>query len=166
MSKLKKAFISAGSNLGNRRANLDFALSSLAKGGTVSKISSCFETEPVGFPDQPWYLNIAVELETRLAPSELFFFCRSIETACGRVRTFPSAPRTLDLDILLYGDDVINEVDLIIPHPRLSERNFVLAPLAQIAPDVRHPLLKKWIRELMETCSDRSEVRLATGILE
>jgi len=158
--KRQKAFISAGSNLGDRKANLEFALSSLAKHGIVSKISSYFETEPVGFADQPWFLNLAVELKTRLAPSELLLLCRDIEKDCGRVRTFPNAPRTLDLDILLYGDAVINQKDLTIPHPRLCERRFVLVPLAQIAPDVRHPVLEKSIRSLLQACADRSEVRL------
>jgi 2-amino-4-hydroxy-6-hydroxymethyldihydropteridine diphosphokinase len=160
---MTKAFILAGSNLGDRRANLDFARSSLAKKGTVRNISSCFETEPVGFLDQPWFLNQAIELETQIEPSELLSFCQSIEAACGRVRTFPNAPRTLDLDILLYGDAVINQEDLVIPHPRLQERKFVLAPLAQIAPEVVHPVLKKSIQFLLEICHDSSEVRIAAA---
>ena len=163
---MQKAYISAGSNLGNREANLEFALSCLAKGGTVSKISSCFETEPVGFLDQPWFLNIAVELETRLTPYELLSLCQKIETSGGRVRTFPNAPRTLDLDILLYGDAVINQADLVIPHPRLWERKFALEPLAQIAPDLLHPVLRKPIRSLLEACPDRSEVRTTPWIPE
>ena len=159
-----QAFISAGSNLGDRKANLEFALTSLAKGGTVSRVSSYFETEPVGFSDQPWFLNIAVEMQTLLKPPELLSLCQDIETSCGRVRTFPNAPRTLDLDILLYGDAVINREDLIIPHPRLPERKFVLKPLAQIAPDIRHPVLKKSIQSLLEACPDVSVVRMVAGI--
>ncbi len=155
-----RAFILAGSNLGNRKANLEFALTSLLQGGIVPKASSFFETEPVGFLDQPWFVNQAIELETRLAPSELLSLCQKIENSCGRVRTFPNAPRTLDLDILLFGDLVMNLPDLIIPHPRLSERRFALAPLAQLAPDFLHPVLKKSIRSLLETCPDTSEVRV------
>lgn len=151
----------AGSNLGNRKANLEFALSSLAKDAIVLKSSSYFETEPVGFLDQPWFLNIAVELETRLEPLELLSFCQEIERSRGRVRTFPNAPRILDLDILLFGDNIINQKDLIIPHPRLPERRFVLEPLAQIAPDVLHPVLRKSIRSLLEACPDQSEVHIA-----
>jgi 2-amino-4-hydroxy-6-hydroxymethyldihydropteridine diphosphokinase len=162
MPRTRKAFLSAGSNLGDRKAHLESALSSLAKGGKVSRISSYFETEPVGFADQPWFLNIAVELQTGLTPSELLSFCREIEASRGRVRTFPNAPRTLDLDILLYGDAVIHREDLVIPHPRLSERRFVLEPLAQIAPDVRHPVLKKSIRSLLKACPDLSEVRMVS----
>ncbi len=161
MSGTKRAFISAGTNLGDRKANLEFARSSLAKEANVRRSSSYFETEPVGFLDQPWFLNIAVELETRLAPSELLSYCQEIERSRGRIRTFPNAPRILDLDILLYGDEIINQEGLIIPHPRLPERRFALEPLAEIAPDVVHPVLKKSIRFLLEACPDRSEVRIA-----
>ena len=158
---MQHAYILAGTNLGDRKANLAFALSSLEKAVTVVKISSCFETEPVGFLDQPWFLNQAFELETRLAPSELLSLCQNIESSCGRVRTFLNAPRTLDLDILLYGDFVIHQEDLIIPHPRLTERRFALEPLAQIAPDFIHPVLKKSIRSLLEACPDSSQVYIA-----
>jgi 2-amino-4-hydroxy-6-hydroxymethyldihydropteridine diphosphokinase len=158
---MEQAFILAGTNLGDREANLEFARSSLEKGGIVKQISSCYETEPVGFLDQPWFLNQAIELETRLAPSELLLLCQNIELSCGRIRTFTNAPRTLDLDILIYGDFIVNENDLIIPHPRLPERRFALEPLAEIAPDFVHPALKKSIRSLLETCLDTSRVRLA-----
>jgi 2-amino-4-hydroxy-6-hydroxymethyldihydropteridine diphosphokinase len=121
----------------------------------------CFETEPVGFSDQPWFLNQAFELETLLTPSELLSLCQTIESSCGRIRAFPNAPRTLDLDILLYGDIVICQEDLIIPHPRLAERRFALEPLAQIAPDFMHPVLKKSIRSLLEACPDSSQVHIA-----
>ena len=158
---MPRAFILAGTNLGDRKANLDFALSSLGKGGIVLKTSSHFETEPVGFLDQPWFLNQAFELETSLAPSDLLLLCQNIELSCGRVRTFTNAPRTLDLDILLYGDIVVNRQNLIIPHPRLPERKFALEPLAEIAPDFIHPVLKESIRSLLEKCPDLSRVRIA-----
>jgi 2-amino-4-hydroxy-6-hydroxymethyldihydropteridine diphosphokinase len=163
MNKIHRVYISAGSNLGDRKANIEFGLRLLAKAGNVSKISSYFETEPVGFLEQPWFLNIALELETRLTPRKLLSLCKEIEVSSGRVRAFPNAPRTLDLDILLCGDIVINKKDLIIPHPRLSERRFVLQPLAQIASDIRHPLLKKSIGSLLESCSDPSRVRIAAA---
>lgn len=154
------AYISAGSNLGDRKASLDFSAQSLAKGGIVQKISSYFETEPVGYSDQPWFINQVFELETSLAPHDLLLLCQEIELSRGRVRPFPNAPRTLDLDILLFGNSMIEEKDLIIPHPRLMERKFVLEPLAQIAPDVRHPISGKTMQELLDICPDLSETHL------
>jgi 2-amino-4-hydroxy-6-hydroxymethyldihydropteridine diphosphokinase len=156
----QRAFISAGSNLGDRKANLKFALNALAVGNTLRSTSSFFETEPVGYLNQPWFLNLAIEFETAFLPSELLAFCQKIEKSCGRVRTFPNAPRTLDLDILLFGDIVMNMEELIIPHPRLADRRFVLEPLAQIAPEVMHPILKKTIKELLDSCQDPSEIRI------
>jgi 2-amino-4-hydroxy-6-hydroxymethyldihydropteridine diphosphokinase len=162
MSGIQKVYISTGSNLGDRKAYLDRAVSALARIGAISQISPCFETEPVGFPDQPWFLNQAIELETRLSPRRLLKYCQRIEASCGRSRTFPNAPRTLDIDILLYGDLLINSPDLVIPHPRLVDRRFVLEPLARIASHVMHPALGKSIGSLLEACRDSSEVRLAT----
>jgi 2-amino-4-hydroxy-6-hydroxymethyldihydropteridine diphosphokinase len=140
--------------------HLEFALTALARQAPVNKVSSFFETEPVGYRNQAWFLNIAVEIKTRLFPMDLLHLCNRIETSSGRVRTFSNAPRTLDLDILLYDDLVMNEKVLIIPHPRLAERRFVLEPLAQIAPELLHPVLKKSMRSLLEECRDTSEVRL------
>jgi 2-amino-4-hydroxy-6-hydroxymethyldihydropteridine diphosphokinase len=156
-----RAYLSAGSNLGNRWANIEYAVECLKQGSVVVQVSSFFETEPVGFLDQPWFLNIAIELDTPLLPFELLRLCQSIEVACGRVRTFANAPRILDLDILLYADTVMNEADLIIPHPRLPDRKFVLAPLAQIAPDVLHPILKKSVRSLLADCPDTAAAILS-----
>ncbi len=161
---MTRAFLLAGTNLGDRKANLEFALDSLSKGGSVRNKSDFYETEPVGFLDQPWFLNQAIELETTLAPAELLTICQDIESSCGRVRTFRNAPRTLDLDILLYGDIVVQEEDLIIPHPRMAERRFVLVPLAQIAPEFVHPVLQTTIRLLLELCPDSSAVRLASNL--
>ena len=157
-------YISAGSNLGHRKANLEFSLSSLAKEGSITRISSYFETEPVGYLNQPWFLNIAIELQTSLTPAALLHLCNGIEESCGRIRAFPNGPRTLDLDILLFDDFVMNEKALVIPHPRLPERRFVLAPLAQIAPDLIHPLLKKSIRLLLDECTDPSRVFEKTSL--
>jgi 2-amino-4-hydroxy-6-hydroxymethyldihydropteridine diphosphokinase len=155
-------FVLSGTNLGDRKANLEFALASLAKEATILKASSYYETEPVGFKDQPWFLNQAIELDTLLTPTELLAICQKIENAGGRIRTFLNAPRTLDLDILFYGNIVVSREDLIIPHPRLADRRFVLEPLAQIAPEFVHPVLGKSIRQLLKTCPDRSETRLAS----
>ncbi|MBN1569953.1 MAG: 2-amino-4-hydroxy-6-hydroxymethyldihydropteridine diphosphokinase [Acidobacteria bacterium] len=159
---MRQAFILAGTNLGDRKANLDFALNALEQGCTIKRASSCFETEPVGFLDQPWFYNQAIEFETRLSPSELLSLCQNIEFSRGRIRTFPNAPRFLDLDILFFGNLILEQENLIIPHPRIQERRFVLEPLAEIAPDFVHPVLKKTIRSLLETCLDKSRVRLAS----
>jgi 2-amino-4-hydroxy-6-hydroxymethyldihydropteridine diphosphokinase len=161
MDKTQHAYISVGTNTGDRKANLKFALDSLAEKTAVSKVSSVYETEPVDFLRQPWFLNQVIELKTELAPPKLLSLCQEIEASRGRIRTFPNAPRILDLDILLYGDIVINEEGLIIPHPRLADRRFVLEPLVQIAPDIIHPILKKAMRSLLQDCRDSSEVRIA-----
>ncbi len=161
MADLTTAFLSAGSNMGDRRANLMKAFGSLDQAGARTKhISPFYETEPVGFREQPWFLNVAIEVETRLTPEELLTACQAIESAHGRIRTFRNAPRTLDLDILLYGNLVIDGPGLVIPHPRLAERRFVLEPLAQIAPGFQHPVLMKSIRSLLDICPDHSTVRL------
>lgn len=161
MDKIQHAYLSAGTNMGERKANLKFAQDSLAKKVIVSNTSSCYETEPVGFLEQRWFLNQVFELQTELDPMELLSLCQDIEAARGRIRTFPNAPRILDLDILLYGDIVVNRQRLIIPHPRMAERRFILVPLAQIAPDTIHPVLKKSMRSLLHDCRDPSEVRIA-----
>ena len=144
------AYISAGSNIGDRAANLDFGARRLDEQGKLIRKSSVFETEPMGYADQPWFLNQVFELETALTPFELLALCNEIERDGGRVRTFQNAPRTLDLDILLYDDRIISEPDLIIPHPRMTERRFVLEPLAEITPDLQHPVEKRTIRELLQ----------------
>jgi len=157
---LNIVYISAGSNVGDREANLDFGARRLGERGKILRASSFFETEPVGYADQPWFLNQAFELETESTPRELLALCNEIERDGGRVRTFPNAPRTLDLDILLYGDRIISEPDLVVPHPRMAARRFVLEPLAEIAPDLPHPVEKRTIRGLLAICSDTTSVRL------
>jgi len=157
---VQKVYLSAGSNLGDRLANLRQGISHLQKAGmTITRISSYFETEPIGFLDQPWFLNMALELETSFTPHQLMACCTRIEKQQGRVRNFPNGPRTLDLDILLYEDLVIADPLLVIPHPGMAERRFVLQPLAQIAPDQVHPTLKMTIRSLLDKCPDLSTVR-------
>jgi 2-amino-4-hydroxy-6-hydroxymethyldihydropteridine diphosphokinase len=161
MKPRQVAYILAGSNLGDRQANIQRALSALGELGAMPrKQSSCFETEPVGYLEQPWFLNVAAEIETLLTPHELLHCCQKTEESLGRVRTFRNAPRTLDLDILLFESIVLDEPCLIIPHPRMAGRRFVLTPLAQIAPDLIHPVLKQSIRSLLTCCADHSEVRL------
>ncbi|MBN1491314.1 MAG: 2-amino-4-hydroxy-6-hydroxymethyldihydropteridine diphosphokinase [Phycisphaerae bacterium] len=146
------AYVALGSNLDDRRGHLDGAVAALREHDaiTVRRVSSWIETEPVGGPaGQGQFLNGAVELETTLSPHELLAVMQAIEERFGRVRTVPHGPRTLDLDLLLYDASVINEPDLTIPHPRLHERRFVLAPLAEIAPAAQHPILNATIAELL-----------------
>jgi 2-amino-4-hydroxy-6-hydroxymethyldihydropteridine diphosphokinase len=154
------AYLSLGSNLGDREGNLKKGISALHQTHLrPRRVSALFETEPVGFRDQPWFLNLVVSVETRCSPEELMARCLEIEILHGRKRSFRNGPRTLDIDLLLYGDLVVNSSRLIIPHPRMAERRFVLEPLAEIAPEVYHPVLKQTIRSLLDSCADRSLVR-------
>ena len=140
-----KIFLSLGSNVGDREGNLRSAIEHLR----VLRASPIYETEPVDYTDQPWFLNLVVEIETDLAPLELLAATSRIEQELGRVRTVAKGPRTIDIDILLYGDEVIDQPGLQIPHPRMAERRFVLAPLADLAPDLRHPIMHQTIREML-----------------
>jgi 2-amino-4-hydroxy-6-hydroxymethyldihydropteridine diphosphokinase len=155
------AYLSLGSNLGDRKASLQRAIGDLrAAGLIVKRISPVYETEPVGFADQPWFLNIAVAADTSLTPQELLACCQEIEARHGRVRPFPGASRVLDIDILLMGGLVIDTASLQVPHPRMAQRRFVLHPLAQIAPEVLHPVLGLTIASLLEACSDPARVTI------
>jgi 3-oxoacyl-[acyl-carrier protein] reductase len=156
-----RALVALGSNLGDRARTLDSALDALgqAPGVRVVRVSSYHETLPVGGPPgQPNYLNAVVELETDLSPEALLALLQQIEQAHGRERPMPNAARTLDLDLLLYGDLVRIAPDPIIPHPRMHLREFVLAPLAEIAPEVVHPVLHRSIRELYADWLGRREL--------
>ena len=138
---MKRAYLGLGSNLGDRLRNLESAVTGLAgsAGVTVVAVSGVYRTEPVGRPGQPEYLNAAVSIDTGLSPRELLGLVNRIEDANGRERQERWGPRTLDIDILLYGAEKVNEVDLRIPHPRLSERRFALLPLARAGPDAALP---------------------------
>ena len=146
----KTVYLSLGSNLGDRRDNLEKAIARLAELGNVVAVSSLYETEPVGFTDQPWFLNCAVGLETELMPRQLLGRVLSIEQAMGRRRVRPKGPRNIDIDVLLFGNSVIDTRGLVVPHPAMHERRFVLDPLAEIAAEVRHPVFKRTIRELRD----------------
>jgi 2-amino-4-hydroxy-6-hydroxymethyldihydropteridine diphosphokinase len=153
------AYLSLGSNVGDRAAQLHDAIARLAAAGRVAAISSFYETEPVEFTDQPWFLNCAVALETRISPRELMKTLLAIEQEMGRRRTQQKGPRTIDIDILLYGDEVVDSPEVRIPHPAMQERRFVLQPLAEIAPGARHPALKKTVGELLAELPGGQAVR-------
>jgi 2-amino-4-hydroxy-6-hydroxymethyldihydropteridine diphosphokinase len=150
-----------GSNLGDRAGNLARARARLAERGIAIRTSSAlYETEPVGLSGQPWFINQVVEVESGLSPRELLPLLKGIEKEMGREVSVANGPRIIDLDILLAEDMVIRTEELTLPHPRLAERNFVLVPLAEIAPQAVHPVLKRTIRELLKGSKDRSRVEM------
>ena len=148
---MKTIYFSLGSNVGSREQNLRNAIGRLAPAGVnVLRVSPIYETEPLEYTDQRWFLNLVVEAETDLFPLQLLTRVQRIERAMGRVRTVPNGPRTIDIDILLFGQSVVRTEELEIPHPRMSERRFVLQPLADLVPELRHPVLRKTVAQMLE----------------
>jgi 2-amino-4-hydroxy-6-hydroxymethyldihydropteridine diphosphokinase len=153
-------FLAVGSNLGDRKGYLKNAIQALQQRGIkVSRVASIYETEPKGLKTQPWFLNTVALCHTDCDPSRLLEVCLTIERENGRIREQSNEPRTLDIDIIFYADRVINEAELTIPHPRFSERLFVLVPLAEIAPDFVDPVSGKSIAALLNECTDPAAVR-------
>ena len=155
----KIVYLSLGSNIGDRAANLNSAIERLGALGTIEKISSFYETEPVEFTAQPWFLNIAVKLDTEKMPKQLLAGILDIEQQMGRRRTQKKGPRAIDIDILLFGNSIIDTKGLTVPHPAMHERRFVLEPLAEIAPEVRHPVFKRTLSELRDALPPGQAVR-------
>jgi len=148
---LKRIYLSLGSNIGDREANLRKAVELLeALDVHVLRASRIYETEPVDYVDQAWFLNQVVEAETALFPMQLLTRIARIERELGRTRTVPKGPRTLDIDILFYAEAVVRTARLEIPHPRMAERRFVLLPLAELAPDLRHPVTRLSVRRMLQ----------------
>jgi len=145
----KTVHLSLGSNLGDREANLRQAIERLGELGEATAVSSFYETEPVDVAAQPWFLNCAVALSTEKMPRQLLAATQAIEHDMGRRRTQPKGPRVVDIDIVLFASSVVDLPQLTIPHPAMHQRRFVLEPLAEIAPDVRHPVFKRKVRELL-----------------
>jgi 2-amino-4-hydroxy-6-hydroxymethyldihydropteridine diphosphokinase len=152
-------YLSLGSNVGDREAQLRDAVIRLAAAGRVVAVSSFYETEPVEFTQQPWFLNCAVALETGQTPWQLMTTILRIQEEMGRKRVHKKGPRSIDIDILLFDNVIVEEPELIVPHPALHQRRFVLEPLAEIAPEVLHPVLKRTIRELRDELPAGQEVR-------
>jgi len=153
-----ESLIALGSNVGDRAANLRRAIGLLRSHGEVTVVSSVYETEPMYLEDQGWFLNCVVALETRLTPGSLLDVLKGIEAAMGRERSERYGPRSVDLDILFYGEVVLSEPGLDVPHPRLAERMFVLAPLTEIRPDFVHPVLDLTISQLLSALKTDKKV--------
>ena len=157
MNETETVYLSLGSNLGNRQENLDRALKLLSERMRMGKVSSIYDTEAVGPISQPRFLNLACEVFTRLAPEGLLALVKGIEQKMGRYSR-SGEPRIIDIDIVLYGDKVVDTPELVIPHPKMHERSFVLVPLAEIAPDFVHPVLKKTMKELNKAIKEKQGV--------
>ncbi len=163
VSELATAYLCLGSNMGEREENLCQALTLLSQEVNLEDISSVYETEPVGYKEQPSFLNLVCRITTKLRPEELLHLAKEIEAKMGRVPSFPNSPRPIDIDILFYDNKIVKTQNLTIPHPRLQERAFVLIPLAEIAPDLVHPKLDKGIAELAKNVKGQNGVRKLTG---
>jgi len=150
-------YLGLGSNMGNRQDNLDKALDLLSQRLRLEEVSSIYDTEPVGEINQPRFLNLVCQVYTRLAPMDLLTLAKGIEMKLGRTGK-SGAPRPIDIDILFYGDQTIETPELVIPHPRLAERAFVLIPLTEIAPDLVHPVTGKTAKELLEGLKEKQGV--------
>ncbi len=155
-----KYFLSLGSNIGDREKNLKEACFLLEKSQIkILKSSSLYETQPVDYSSQPWFLNQMLEVRSGLFPEDLLDVIKKIETKLGRIKSIPKGPRKIDIDIILAGQTVLQTSRLKIPHPQMHKRNFVLIPLGEMASDVKHPVLKKTIKTLILDSDDPSEIR-------
>ena len=153
-----EVYLSLGSNMGDRQQNLDKALDFLSQRLQLGRVSSVYDTEPLGNAEQPRFLNLVCQAYTGLAPAVLLALAKGIENKLGRTSRRPNSPRPIDIDILFYGDQIIDTPQLVVPHPRLTKRAFVLIPLAEIAPDLRHPVTDKTASQLLEGVTETQGV--------
>ncbi len=159
VSKLAIAYLCLGSNLGDRERNLSQAVTLLSQKAKLQKLSSIYETEPVGYREQPLFLNLVCRIAVHLTPEELLRLAKDIETEMGRIPSFPNSPRLIDIDILFYDNKIIKTQNLTIPHPGLRDRAFALIPLAEIAPQLVHPELGKSIAQLANSVKGQNGVQ-------
>jgi 2-amino-4-hydroxy-6-hydroxymethyldihydropteridine diphosphokinase len=165
-TKPEIVFLSLGSNVGDREKNLRAAIAALPELGVkLKKVSSIYETEPVDLLEQPWFLNCVVEGETTVPPAALLKKLRELERQMGSKKVVPRGPRLIDLDILIYGRQTIDTEELQVPHPRMHLRRFVLAPLAEIAPELKHSSWSGTAAQLLATSEDKSAVKKIGGDL-
>jgi 2-amino-4-hydroxy-6-hydroxymethyldihydropteridine diphosphokinase len=158
---MKTVYLALGANVGGREHNLQAAIDALHRGDLrITRISPVYETEPMGLRNQPWFLNLVVEAHTTLFPRQLLKRLHTIEKDLGRQRHVVNGPRTIDIDILFYGGFTIGTPELTVPHPRLHERRFVLQPLADLAPELRHPGSRKTVKELLASLSGQAAKRV------
>jgi 2-amino-4-hydroxy-6-hydroxymethyldihydropteridine diphosphokinase len=162
---VKRIYLSLGSNIGDREENLRTAIVKLhARDLRIRRISSLYETAAVYYLEQPDFLNCVVEADTELLPMRLLLRVSNIERSMGRKRSIPKGPRNIDIDILLHGASVVDTAQLQIPHPRMGERRFVLEPLAELAPDLRHPVDQRTIRQMLASAPQQRVVKLAAPL--
>ncbi len=154
-----KVYLGLGSNIGNKEANVARAIQLLPDQVMVTEVSSIYESEPVGFKDQPWFVNAVCSAYTDLSAARLLDYLKHIENQMGRIMSFKDAPRVIDIDILFYEDQVIDTPDLTIPHPRIAERAFVLHPLSELNPLLFHPARARTVAQLLSALTEPERVR-------
>jgi 2-amino-4-hydroxy-6-hydroxymethyldihydropteridine diphosphokinase len=148
----KLVYLSLGSNLGDREKYLREAISRLGEFGVIRQVSAFYETQPVEVQgEQPWFLNCALAMETELTPWVFLSQVLAVEQSMGRIRREPKGPRTIDIDIVFFANDVLDTPELTVPHPAMHQRRFVLEPLAEIAPALVHPVLQRTVRDLLDS---------------